>query len=433
VTGELPDLPEGTPLVDARGGWRRLLRGFLELATGEGAARALGFVAVIVLSRHLGPGGFGLITLGVSLVGWFALVVDSGTETLNIREISRHPHRFREIADRVLGLRIAISIVVAGVFVLGAYALSRSPHDRAVLVRFALVLPAVALNLRWMVLGIGQARSVAVGNVASRLLFLVGVAILVGTQADVTRVPYLEAGGELAYALVIIGLVSRGVGVPRPKIDLPYWKETLRQGLPLLLYGVSRATILTFDLLVVTAFLGPSKVGYYGAALKPVITILGVLGLFSVSFLASYSGTEPTHAAALFRKTAQVSLAICLPITLVLSAGAPIVVPLIFGGTYDPAIGLLAVMAWSIPLSALAVPYTAVLIARERQVTLMRNSFWSAGFCVAGLLILVPLVGIYGAAAMRVATAALVLGLNYRSTVARGLAPRASAAFGRAS
>lgn len=423
----------GAPPGDARGSWRRMMRSFLALAMGEGGARALGFVAVILLARHLGPGGFGLITLGVSLVGWFALVVDSGTETLNVREISRNPGRFREISDRVLGLRIVLSVLAALIFVGGAYLLSQSPHDRSVLVRFGFVLPAIALNLRWMVLGIGQARAVAIGNIASRLLFLAGVVALVSLHADVTRVPYLEAGGELAYALVIIVLIGRKVGIARPKVDLPYWRKTLRQSVPLMLYGVCRATILAFDLLIVTAFLGPSKVGFYGAALKPVLTILGSLGLLSVSFLSAYSAIDPAHAAALFRRTARAALAICLPIAIVLSAGATIIVPLLYGRHYDPAIGLLAVIAWSIPLSALGVPYTSVLIAREQQKDLMRNSLVGLAFNITAVLIAVPLVGVYGAAGVRVATGALVLVLNYRTSVRRQLAPRVSVVLGRAS
>src|SRR5205823_3311667 len=61
TTEELP------PGVDT--GWRGLVASFGALAAGEGAARALGFVAVALLARRLGVTAFGLVTLGVSLVG----------------------------------------------------------------------------------------------------------------------------------------------------------------------------------------------------------------------------------------------------------------------------------------------------------------------------------------------------------------------------
>ena len=116
-----------------------------------------------------------------------------------------------------------------------------------------------------------------------------------------------------------------------------------------------------------------------------------------------------------------------------LSAGAALFVPLLYGGRYDPAVGLMAVIAWSIPLSALAVPYTGALIAEEQQMTLMRNSLLGVAFNVVGVLGAVALFGIYGAAAIRVATGAFVLLLNYRSSVATSRAPSVSAVLGRIS
>src|SRR4029077_15664184 len=104
------------------------------------------------LARKLTPGPYGLIAFGVALIGWFGLVVDSGTESLNVREISRHPDRFREFADPVLGLRILLSIRAAIALAVGAYYFSTSAGSQTVLPRFALVLPAIAINLRWMVL-----------------------------------------------------------------------------------------------------------------------------------------------------------------------------------------------------------------------------------------------------------------------------------------
>ena len=62
---------------------------------------------------------------------------------------------------------------------------------------FALLLPAGALNLRWMVLGVGGSRAIALGLVLSRLLVLVAVVFLVVDESDLTRVPVIEAAGTL--------------------------------------------------------------------------------------------------------------------------------------------------------------------------------------------------------------------------------------------
>src|SRR5262249_16851903 len=141
--------------------------------------------------------------------------------------------------------------------------------------------------------------------------------------------------------------------------------------------------------------------------------------------------TASSEAAALFRKTMRAAVLLCVPIALVLSAGAPVIVPLLYGHDYDRTIGLLAIVAWSIPLAALGVPYTGVLIAREQQGELMRNRLIGVGFNIAATCIAVPVAGVHGAAVIRVATGAVVLALNYRSSVQRSLAPSFAMVVGR--
>jgi len=409
-----------------------MARSFLTLVAGEAGARALGVVVTIILARELHPGGFGLISTGIVLVGWFRLVVDSGTESLNVREIARRPDRFREIADPVLGLRLALSVVAAAAFVVGGYVLTTSPSSRAVLLRFALVLPAIALNLRWMVLGIRQAKAIAIGNVASRFLVLVGVLVFVTGAHDIRRVPVLEALGEAAYAGVIIWIVARSFGFVRPRIDLEVWKSTLRQSSPLFVYGLCRATILTLDVFLIQLLIGPRSVGWYTAGYRPAVFFLGALGIFSVTFLAHFSGaSSEIEARSLFRRTTRINTLGSIALAAVVAATATVSIPLLFGSRYDPAIAVLAIFVWTVPLAALDVSYSSVLIARDRQRVLMWNNIVGALFNVAALCLMVPLVGIKGAAAVRVATYALVLVLDHRSCVARGLAPPISALVGR--
>src|SRR5207253_2958474 len=53
--------------------WGRVVRQFVALASGESVARLFGLVATLILARRLEPPGFGLVTLGITLVGWMVL------------------------------------------------------------------------------------------------------------------------------------------------------------------------------------------------------------------------------------------------------------------------------------------------------------------------------------------------------------------------
>lgn len=400
--------------VDAQRGWKMIARRFAALFAGEGVARAVGFVLVLVLARRLEPDGFGVVTLGLTLVAWFTFVVDSGTELLNVRDIARAPERFRQIAANVLGLRLALSLIAAVVFVVGVEVFARSAYTRDAVVLFALLLPAIALNLRWMVLGVGGSRGVAVGNVASRVLVLTGALVLVIDPGDVRRVPVLETAGELLYALVILVYVARRVGPVRPGFDLGAWLVTLRRSLPLMGSGVARATIFSFDVIVISLALGPHDLGVYGIALRPVDFAAGAVGLFSLSFLSAFTATTHEDAAALHGRALRVSVAACCALAFMLSLGS-LLVPFVFGDDYVAAVPVLAILAWRIPFAALSGMYTSVLVARQRQRTLMWNAVAVVPAAVAVDLAAILLFGLIGAAVASIAIAALFAFVNYRS------------------
>ena len=406
--------------------WGRVVRQFVALASGEGIARLFGLVATLILARRLEPSGFGLVTLGITLVGWFGVVVDSGTETLNVRDIARAPDRFREIADRVLGLRIALAIATGGLYAIGVALFAKSGATRSVLLPFALVMPAVALNLRWMVLGLRQARAIAIGNVVARIAFLIGVVAFVYGHGDVLRVPYLQAFSELVYGLVIIAIVARGLGITRPKVDLAAWKETLRGSLPLMIHGAARSALVTADLLLIDLMLGPHPLGLYAAASKAPLFFSAAIGLFSVSFLAGFSAASGEEALAVFAKATRILVGTSLVVAVALSAAAPLFVPLVFGHRYDGSVGSAVILPWILPMMALTTPYANALIAGHMQLTLMKNTVVGAVFAVGAGAAAIETVGIKGAAVVRIASALLVLALNYRSATSHGLAPRLS-------
>ena len=403
------------PAPEELGSWRILVRSFATLMSGETAARLFGLLGVLVLARRLGPSDFGIISFALSLIGWFALVVDSGTELLNVRDIAREPHRFREIAERVLGLRLAISIVASGLFVLGVELLANSSRVRDTVVLFAIVLPATAINLRWMVLGVRAVKAIAVGNIAARAVLAIGIVILVHGGGDLHTVPFLEAAAETVYGIVIIGAVTRHFGVTRPRIDLAAWTQTLRQSTPLLVNAFARAAFYSFDIVAIELLLGPGKVGIYTAASKPVLFLTSALGIFSVSFLSSFSAAKGDAARWLLRRTMWTSFAVCLPLGVALSAGSILIVPAVFGQRYHSAAGVLAILAWRVPVVALASPLGSALVASGRQRTLMRNNVLGALLLAAADIAAIPLVGILGAAGVSVAASAFVSVLNYRA------------------
>lgn len=411
-----------TPPLEEIGSWRVLLRSFSTLAVGEVVARLVGLLAVLLLARRLEPVGFGIVTLGLTLIGWFGVVVDSGTEVLNVRNVAREPERFAEIASRVLGLRLALGLCSMVVFIAGVDLFTRSDAVRSVVVLFGFALPALALNLRWIVLGIHRAWAIAVGNIAGRVIILVGVVAFVHDFHDIRRVPFLEVGAEVVYGAAILIAVARGFGFVMPRVDLASWWATLRDGFPLMVNSVARASSYSSDVIVIELVLGPHDLGLFGAGSKPVLFVTSLIGLFSVAFLSSFSSAQPEAAEALFRRAVRSTFALSVLLAIAMSASAVVVIPLVFGHPYRSAGFVLAILAWRIPVVALGAPYVIVLIARDQQIMAMRNNLIAGALTICGDLIAIPLFGLAGAACVGIVSALASSSLNHRSCVRSGVA-----------
>jgi O-antigen/teichoic acid export membrane protein len=282
----------------------------------------------------------------------------------------------------------------------------------------------IALNLRWMALGVQSSKAVASGNIGSQLLLAVGVLVLVNEPNDRELVPLLTAGSELLYGLVVAAVVARRFGIPRPAIRLDRWSQTIRAGLPVMGTNFARAVVYSADLFLIALMLDRSRVGVYAAAYRPVLFGISLVGLFATSFLASLSAANREQGHELFVRMARIAPAITLACALAISVAAAPLVHLVFGSAYAGAAVPLAILAWSIPIVAMTGPYTASLFAADRQAVVLRQNALAAALNVAFNLAVIPLFGIRGAAVTTVLSFATVLALNYRSAVRLGLAPR---------
>lgn len=405
----------------SRAGWQALLRSSKVLVSGEVISRLLGFASVFVLARALEPGGFGIVSLGTTLVIFLGILVDAGTEVLNVRDIAREPRRLRELSEPILGLRLALSLPAA--VALGAVILvaADSGGDRLTLGIFALVLPLAALNPRWMVLGVDGSKAIAAGSVLKELIVLIGVLALVRQLHDTLIVALLIAAGELAFAGAVLFAMRRRFGLLRPRVDLDVWRRTLRQGRPILVNNLARTAVFSFDVLLIALLLTRESVGLYSAAYKPVLFAVSALALFYVSFLAHYSAAAGEDARQLFRRTVALGFGVTVPVALLFTFESSTFVELAYGEAFGGAAAALSVLIWTVPILALSGAYRQALIAGGHERRLMVNNVIGAHFNVAANLAVIPLFGIVGAAAVTIASELLIATLNARAVVTLGL------------
>jgi O-antigen/teichoic acid export membrane protein len=232
----------------------------------------------------------------------------------------------------------------------------------------------------------------------------------------------LKAASELTYAVLILAALRHRFGLLRPRLDLELWITTLRQSVPLFINGLARAVMMSSGLLLIGVAVDRHAVGLYAAAHRPVMVAAAVSGFLLVSFLASYSAAGRDVSTQIFRRTVWLGAA-AAPLALAVSIASGPLVTLVYGASYAAAAPVLALLIWAVPITLAGGPYGIALIAANHQTRLLRNNVLGAAFTVAATLAVVPATGIAGAAAVVVAAQALVVVLNYATSVPLGVAP----------
>jgi O-antigen/teichoic acid export membrane protein len=371
----------------------------------------------ILSARWLGPSGKGLVAAASTwgqLLGWFVGLGLGFAIQVRIAEKSdeeKHPAISSALGN---GLLYAACVgTCAGVvgFVLLTRALAHlGPDTSSVVALTVLPIPLglLASILASLQLGLGRHRVYALLTIAgpiSTLAILLIVTGVSGPPSPVTVVLCYLIGG-----LVAAAFAARQLPWMSARIDLRMLLQDIRFGAKTWLTSVMGLVSLRLDLLILTVFVSAGDIGLYSAAnniMMPITALPYAIALLAAP-RAARLGTQ-VHAtasiSAIWKSTRDATL-LALAGGVALAAAAPVIVPLLLGNAYRPAIPLI----WILIAGYVARAVVSVIVSGANGMRRPRAGYLSEGIGLMVTLILLPILlprwGITGAAA--VSTAAYI-------------------------
>ncbi|MGF1669320.1 MAG: oligosaccharide flippase family protein, partial [Balneolaceae bacterium] len=80
------------------------------ILSGDVGVRVVGFLTTVYLARTFGADGYGIIIIGLSVLGVALWFTDLGLNTLGTREISKIPQHTYS-ADQIFSAKLVMSVV----------------------------------------------------------------------------------------------------------------------------------------------------------------------------------------------------------------------------------------------------------------------------------------------------------------------------------
>ncbi|MEO7368993.1 MAG: glycosyltransferase [Gemmatimonadaceae bacterium] len=395
---------------------------FLPLASGEVAARVVAFVATAYLARRLGASGFGAVAFAAALVAQFGIAIAAGIGEIGAREVARDPLGVRRITAavviaRLIGAAIAIAAVTALAFVLPLKA-----EVREVTALSSLLLIPLALDTGWVYKGQGNTRKVGIALLMSEGATLVLLLVFVHHESHVMRVPAIQALGDLAAALFLAAPLLRG------RWKLPGRAAILHltrsSGMNTLSRSL-RTIIVSFDIVILGLMVSSSQVGLYSAAYRIVFFVMAIMYAAHVAFLPEMAREEndPAKLSAILANALGLSMAAVIPFVVGGILIAPSLMSLVFGESYVGGAHVLQLLLGSILIISIhGTARNFFLVTRRNGL----EAWIMAAGVVANItlnVLLIPPMGIAGAAIATIAGEAAILILTVVALARLGIRP----------
>jgi O-antigen/teichoic acid export membrane protein len=387
------------------------------LFAGTWAASGFGFLTTILIARRLGPDALGILGFSMGLVGVLTAFLVPGF-------FQAHQKRVAEGGDlgRCVGTMIALQLVIQGAAFAVVLAASRwgsfvipagvipagVPLLVVLFVLAAQLLTNLAATLSTAFLGREWAVANATTQVAGKGLRFAATAAVLVWAPDIRWVAaalLVEGAAEIVVgAYILIGL--RGVRLRGPDRETlgSYW----RYSRPLFITSPIGMLQDSLDRVLVARWAGLTAGGYYQVA-RTLWEVLGTLNAYPFQLLfsrlsrlfAEPHGEGVPEARRVFSAAMDRLLFIVVPAAFALWALREPVIALLYGEAFLPAAAPLMVFILAALAQSAFNPYQFVLYAIDQHGRLVPVVLVRLVVYLAAMVVLVPVWGGTGAAAVR--------------------------------
>ena len=385
----------------------------------------LNFVVGILIARHLGPEGFGLLSYGQVLMTLLLPFATFGMPDILVREFSKSKRDPETILATALALRLGFACL-AFLLISGIALASRAGDSVAMLVILAYGLSFFPQTLdvvesRFQSLNrVGAISTIRMVNTLLFSLVRLGALIL---DVSVQWFALLYSVEILIFALLSLWVAHRREIRLRPTlVDRAEARALVTDSWPLMLRLLTISIYMRIDQLMIQRLMGDAELGVYSAAIR--ISELwyfiptAIMAAAAPDLTRRYEASVDDYHADLTRFM-RIMVGMSVAAALVLTFFSGFIVQLLFGAAYAAAAPVLAIQTWAGVFVAIGVASSPWFI----NTGLMRYGLYQA---LAGAIasiclnyILIPAYGLTGAAVSLVisyAISAVLLNACFHNT-----------------
>ncbi|MEH7106794.1 MULTISPECIES: flippase [Bacillaceae] len=262
---------------------KRLITNFLSLASVQGLNLILPLITLPYLMHVLGAGKFGLVQFAQALIQYFIIFTDYGFNLTATKEISLNRddrQQVSKIFSSVMTVKMVLLIVCFLVMLLLVLFIPKFQEDSIIyFLTFGMAI-GNALFPIWFFQGIEHMKVISILNIISKLIFTIGIFVLVKNSDQFLIVPLLNSLGYILIGVIALYIVLVKYKV---KLYLPTKADIifqLKEGWDIFISTFATTMYTTSNTFILGFFASNTVVGYYAGAervIKAITTIIAPL------------------------------------------------------------------------------------------------------------------------------------------------------------
>ncbi len=380
-------------------------------------ALVLLFLAYRSLFRYLGPYSFGQFQFVLSYCALFGVIIDFGIQQYIIKKMSEDKSRVKEYFHNFLAVEVLLVILVFSAMTIIAKANGYEPivFQAIVVAGIGIVLTGLTYPFLSVLSSFYDLRKVAALNLLSSAVNAGMIYVTIATGHGIVLLVFQQIIYAVLALIIYYYFVQKHIGKPQilrgiSKLNWSLVKKIFIAAFPFALLVGFSTVYNRIDVILITKILGYAETGFYTAAYK----LFDLLAFFPAVvshvlyplFASLMSQGKITDVRATMERYLRLMMAIALPMAVGGTIFSEQIISFLAGPEFAPAAPVLAILVWAPAILFIYIVANSIVISQLTKFAMVITGV-NVFVNIIGNILLLPYIGIKGAAIMTVVSEAL--------------------------
>jgi len=383
---------------------------------------ALGLITVALITRYLGPSGFGEYTTIITFISFFAIIADLGLTLVTVQLISsprfageagapatvsseqadQSTNNQDKILSNLFSLRLLSAIFFLG---LAPAIIWLLPYGQEIKIGVLIATASFLFPaLNQVLVGLFQKElrldRVSIAEIASRILLFAGVFAVARFDFGLYGMLYSLIFSS-ALNFILLWFFSKKYAKIRLDFDKKLWLEIIKKTWPIGLTIFLNLIYLRADTLILSFLRKSSEVGIYGASYRVIDVLITLPFIFAgivLPILTAGWQSNRDNFNAVLQKSFDLMILLALPVVVGTQFVGTRIMTIVAGKEFALSGEILKILVLAAGIIFIGTVFSHAVIAIDRQKKIIAAYAFVAVTALIGYLIFIPRYSYYGAA-----------------------------------